>query len=228
MEFQPEPNYTLQYAIEWRMVRAGVARVSWSPAKNSGHQADVHLESSGMVSRLFRVNDDYRAVLDSELCGNSVFFNAEEGKRRRQTTLSFDRQAGKVSYLERDLLKNNVALAKELATPQCVFEYVGALHRLRGIRLEVGKAITLPVTDGKKFAQVKIEAQEREQVRTPTGTYNTIRYELHMFNDVIIPKKARMFMWLTDDAKRLPVQLRLRMQFLIGTITLQLEKEEHP
>jgi hypothetical protein len=35
-----------------------------------------------------------------------------------------------------------------------------------------------------------------------------------------------MYLWLTDDARKLPVQLRLRMQFLIGTITLQLEKEE--
>jgi hypothetical protein len=35
-----------------------------------------------------------------------------------------------------------------------------------------------------------------------------------------------MYVWVSDDARRLPVQLRVRMQFLIGTITLQLEKEE--
>ncbi len=35
-----------------------------------------------------------------------------------------------------------------------------------------------------------------------------------------------MFVWLTDDDRRLPVQIRVRMQFLIGTIELKLEKQE--
>jgi len=36
-----------------------------------------------------------------------------------------------------------------------------------------------------------------------------------------------VFIWLTDDSRRLPVQIRLRMVFPIGTVTLQLQKEEH-
>jgi hypothetical protein len=47
-----------------------------------------------------------------------------------------------------------------------------------------------------------------------------------MFNGVLANRKARLFVWVTDDSRRLPVQLRVRLQFLIGTITLQLEKEE--
>jgi hypothetical protein len=35
-----------------------------------------------------------------------------------------------------------------------------------------------------------------------------------------------MHVWISDDARRLPVQLRVRMSVLIGTITLQLEKIE--
>jgi hypothetical protein len=219
-------KYRLHYGVEWRMVRAGLARVTWTPEANGGVQADLHLESAGLVNKLYRVNDDYRANLTSELCGSTVLFNSEEGKRRRESKLTFDRAAGKVSYLERDLIKNNTVLSKELQIPQCTFEYMGAMHHLRNMRLEPGQSVTVPVTDGKKFAQVKVEAQEREQVKTPVGTFSAIRHEIHMFNGVIIPKNAKMYMWLTDDARRLPVQLRVRLQFLIGTITLQLEKEE--
>jgi hypothetical protein len=32
---------------------------------------------------------------------------------------------------------------------------------------------------------------------------------------------------VTDDARRLPVQIQVQMSFPIGTVTLQLEKEEH-
>jgi hypothetical protein len=36
-----------------------------------------------------------------------------------------------------------------------------------------------------------------------------------------------MLIWLTDDARHLPVQIRIRMQLVIGTITLSLDKEQH-
>ena len=225
-EFRSDDKYTLHYGVEWRLVRAGMARMSWSPAAGSGFEANLHLESAGLVSKLYRVDDDYRAVLTDNLCASKVLFNAEEGKKRRQTTISFDHTSGKIDYVERDLVKNNIALTKQLEAQPCVYEYLGALHKIRGMKLDPGQTITVPVSDGKKFAEVKVEAQEREQVRTPMGTYNTIRYEVNLFNDVIITKKARMYVWVSDDARRLPVQLRVRMQFLIGTITLQLEKEE--
>jgi hypothetical protein len=215
-------EYTLHFGVEWRLIRAGIARVKWSPASN-GHQVDMHLESAGVVNKLYHVNDDYRAQLGTNYCGTTVVFNSDEGKRRRETKITFDH--GKVSYFERDLTKNTTS-SKEVQTPPCVFEYMGAIRKLREMHLDPGQSATVPMTDGKKFANVKVEAQEREEVKTPAGTFKTIRYEVFLFNDVIISKKARMFLWVTEDARRLPVQMRVRLPILIGNITLQLEKEE--
>jgi hypothetical protein len=39
-------------------------------------------------------------------------------------------------------------------------------------------------------------------------------------------RKGRLFMWITDDADRIPVQFRLQMGFPVGSITLELEKHE--
>ena len=133
----------------------------------------------------------------------------------------------KASYLERDLLKNNTVLAKETDTPACVQEWIGGLYKLRSLKLEPGQSAMIPMSDGKRFANVKVEAQEREEVTTPLGKFKTIRYEIFVFDGALIARKARAFVWLTDDAKKTPVQIRVRMQFLIGTINLQLEKEEH-
>jgi hypothetical protein len=216
-------KHALQYRVEWRLIRAGTARMAWTPA-SSGYTADLTLESVGLVSKLYRVNDHYRATVDENACAGSVLLKAEEGKRRRETTLTFG--SGKVHYLERDLLKNNVVLEKELETPPCVYEYMGALMKLRTMQLEPGQSAEVPLTDGKRFASVKVEAQEREQVKIGSRTYNTMRYEVYMFNGVLITRKARMNVWLTEDAQRLPVQLRVRMSVLIGNITLQLEKVE--
>jgi hypothetical protein len=162
--------------------------------------------------------------MNAKLCAADIYIKAQEGKRNRETRITFSPE--KASYLERDLIKNTVVLQKETETPACVHDYIGGLNRLRHLKLQPGQSVEVPMSDGKKFANVKVEAQEREQVKTPSGTYNTIRHEVHIFNDVLINKKARLFVWFSDDARRLPVQLRVRMQFLIGTITLQLDKEE--
>ena len=55
----------------------------------------------------------------------------------------------------------------------------------------LGNPIQVPLSDGKKSASVKVEAQEREEVTTPLGKFKAIRYEVFMFNDVLINKKAR-------------------------------------
>jgi hypothetical protein len=217
-------KHTWNYEIEWRLIRAGSAKMTWTP-EHGGYQGDLHIESAGLVSKLYRVYDDYSARMNEQLCASTVKIHAEEGKRRRDTDITFAR--GTAAYSERDLLKNNsVVLAKETAVPECVHEYIGALQRLRFQRPELGQSIQIPLSDGKKAATVRVDAQEREEVTTPLGKFKAIRYEVFMFNDVIINKKARLYVWLTDDDRRLPVQIRVRMQFLIGTIELKLEKME--
>jgi hypothetical protein len=217
-----DQKFTWQYGIEWRLVRAGLARITSTP-ESTGFQGDLHIESAGLVSKLYRVNDDYRVQMNSEYCASTVNIHAEEGKRRRDTNITFAN--GKAAYSERDLLKNTT-LTKEAPVPPCVHEYIGGLQRLRQHRPEIGQSIQVPLSDGKKSASVKVEAQEREEVTTPMGKFKAIRYEVFLFNDVLINKKARLFVWLTDDDRRLPVQIRARMQFLIGTIELKLEKQE--
>ena len=75
---------------------------------------------------------------------------------------------------------------------------------------------------------MKLEAQEREEIITPAGTFKTIRYEANVINGVIYARKGRAFIWATDDAERMPVEIRLRLAFPIGTVTLELEKQERP
>lgn len=215
----------LTYGVEWRLIRAGAAKISVTPA-SGGLQGDVHLESAGLVSKLYKVEDNYAVQLDDQFCVKTIYMKSFEGKRQRETKVTFDQAHKKASYLERDLLKNSTVLSKEIDTPGCVQEWVGGLYKLRSMKLEPGQSGTIPMSDGKRFAQVKVEAQEREDVKTPLGDFKTIRYEIFVFDGALIPKKARAFVWLTDDAKKTPVQIRVRMQFLIGTINLLLEKDE--
>ncbi len=94
------------------------------------------------------------------------------------------------------------------------------------MHLEPGQSARIPISDGKKAVLAKVEAQERETVKTDAGIrYKTIRYEAFLFDNVLYRRRGRLFVWLTDDERKLPVQLRIRLPFYIGTVTLQLEKE---
>jgi len=209
---------SLTYNVEWRLINAGTAVV-----ERTNTQMTMRLLSAGLVSKLYKVDDTYKLTHDGG-CAKSVYMLAHEGRRRRETNITFHRT--RADYLERDLIKNTVVRQDSIEIPNCVYDVVGALHALRGMRIDLGKSIDVGITDGKKFAAVRVESQEREDVKLKGKQYKTIRYEAFLFNNVIYSRKARMFIWLTEDARRVPVKLEVRMSFPIGTITLTLDKEE--
>ena len=219
---------TLRYSIEWRLITAGRATVEWNAVERPrpGWQVRMNVESVGLVSKLFKVEDEYSADLSPEFCAESAQISAHEGSRQRETRVAFDAEARKANYLERDLVKNSVVLAKETDIPACVHDVIGGLYYMRTLDLEPGQSAQVPVSDGKKSVIARVEAQQREDVRTPEGTFRTIRYEAYLFDNVLYRRPAHLYFWLTDDRRRLPVQIRVRMQFTIGTINLLLEKHE--
>jgi Protein of unknown function (DUF3108) len=219
----------LSYNVEWRLIDAGKAKLRWSAGVQPSHpgwQVDLHLESTGLVSKLYKVNDDYTANLVGNFCVQNTHTNAREGSRQRETVVHFDPESKKASYLERDLMTHAVVLAKETDIPACVHDVIGGMLFLKTLNLEPGHSIQFPVSDGKKTVSAKIEAQQREQIKVPAGTFKTIRYEAFLFNNVLYRRDGHLQVWLSDDARRLPVRLQVRLHFAIGTITFELEKED--
>lgn len=207
------------YDIEWRLIHAGTVAIDLD-----GNVGTVKLDSAGLVSALYRVDDLYTVHYDNGFCVTGSVLEGKEGSRRRRLEVDLDRSARRSSFIERDLLKGVIMHQGQIEVPPCVHDVLGAIEVLRAASLAPGQTVNLPMSDGRHAAMVKVEAQEREDLTTPMGTFHTIRYEPNMMNGVIYARKGRVFIWLTDDAKKIPVQIRLRLAFPIGTITLQLEK----
>jgi hypothetical protein len=222
---------TLSFDVEWRLIYAGNARISVEPdgpPDKSRWQLKLHLESAGLVSKLYRLDDKYDARMDDRFCAASTTLDAQERSRHRETKVEYDSARGKATYVERDLLKNAIFKTAETDIPACVSDIMGGLYKLRTMRLEPGQSAQIPLSDGKKSVSARVEAQARETITIKAGTFNTIRYEAYVFNGVLYARKAQLLIWMTDDARHLPVQVRARMSFPIGSITLELAKEEHP
>jgi hypothetical protein len=217
----------LEYEVEWRLISAGKARLTLSqapPKSQSKREMKMHLESTGLVSRLFRVNDDYTATATENYCAENTFLAAHEGNREKETKVDFDASAHKAFYREHDLIKNT-NIVHEVPIPDCSHDVISGLFELRALALEPGKTIYIPVSDGKKSVNMKIECQRREEIKTPMGPKKTLLYEVFAFNDVLYRRPGHIHIWLTDDERRVPVQIEIRLQFTIGTVTLRLAKD---
>lgn len=217
------PSETLQYSVEWRLVPAGTVRLE---RKYSGgeYQARLQVQSSGLVSMLYRVDDLYLAQLRENLCAVSSFLTAREGTRQRETRITYDSERRKANYFERDVKRNVNLATHEIDIPACTHDVLGGLYSLRAMRLAVGRSAEIPMSDGKKSVAARVEAQQLETVRTPAGRFRTIRCEAFLFDNVLYRRNGTLHVWLTDDDRRLPVQIRVRLAFPIGAITMQLEK----
>ena len=211
----------ISYSVEWRLIHAGDVTLD-------AHDSEAHLKlvSAGLVSALFKVDDTYSVRYEQGFCATGSLLDSMEGKRHRQTTVTYDRNQNRATWVERDVLKNNEVLRRaQVDTPHCVHDVLGGILALRGLTIEPGQSAQVPMSDGRRAAPVKVDAQEREEVTTPAGTFKTIRYEANLMNGVVYPRKGRAFVWVSDDSRRIPVQIRLRLAFPIGTVTLQLDKE---
>ena len=213
---------TLVYNVMWRLIDAGEARLIQDPK-----QSKLHLESTGLVSKLYKLDDNYDLEMEGDFCAVNTVLDTAERSRRRETKVIYDYSKGKASYVEKDLIKNSVMKTAEVEIPPCIHDIIGALYKLRTIKLEPGQSTQMPLSDGKKAVSARIEAQQKEEVKTRAGTFNTTRYEAFVFGGLLYARKAQLLIWLSDDPRRLPVQIRIRVSFPIGTINLELEKEEH-
>jgi hypothetical protein len=215
----------LSFRVEWHGITAGVANVDMSRPKPDEWQTILDLQSAGMVSRLYHVLDKYKVLTNAKFCGISSELDAQEGKHNKYEKLTFDTAQHKVDYYEQDRIKNQ-EVRKEVDTAPCTYEIAGALEALRALDVPPGKSITIPMTDGKKFADVRIDAQEKENISYAGKNVPAIRYEAFVFDNVIYKRKGRLLIWVTDDVARLPVLLRMQMSFPIGTVNVELQKQE--
>jgi hypothetical protein len=222
----PPAHEAFDYSIEWRLINAGKAHLEWNagPTGNPTEgSVQLHVESAGLVSRVFLVNDEYTAAMKSGFCAESTLLQAQEGGRHKETRVTYDEVAHRAFYVEKDLIKNATHM-QDVAIPGCVHDLIGGLIALRFLKLDPGQTAQIPVSDGKKFVMAKVESQRAEPLKTAFGTVNTVKYEIYLFDNVLFRRSGHLHVWITDDERRLPIQLEVRLTFTIGTITFRLEK----
>jgi hypothetical protein len=215
-----EETYT--YNAEWRIWNAGTITLSIG-REGVNQRLNASAESQGVVSLLYPVHDRFQSLYDPKtFCSVSLRKHTEEGFHKRDTLISYN-YARKKAVLDETNLKNNQAKHVENDIPGCVTDVISGLMYLRSLPLTVGSIYTFPLNDGNKTVDVVAKVEAKETVKTPAGSFQTLRVSPDNPTGPL-KTKGKVWIWYTDDARHIPVQLRGKMFW--GTLTLALKSVE--
>jgi Protein of unknown function (DUF3108) len=219
------PTQTLRYEAEWRLWKAGTATLSIQPGVGDIEHVIGTAESSGAVSVLYRVQDRIESYFDRRTdCSYRIVKHSEEGFHKRETSLIFDAAHDK-SVLDERNLRNGETKHQETDSPACVTDVLSGIFYLGGQHLEPGMVHLFPLNDGGKTVAVTAYAEGREDVKTDAGLFHTVRVVIDS-RDGALKGRGKVWVWYTDDAAHLPVQMRSHLFW--GTMTLRLTRVENP
>lgn len=204
-----------QFSIEWSGINAGSALMqvqNWQWV--DGHRTwrvVSKTESNDFVSKFYRVRDRAETAIDAESLYSRRFEkHLREGGYKHDSVVRFDHEEGKARY-------DN---GQTFDVPRGVHDVLSAFYYVRTRPLPDGGSFTLPAHDNRKSYDLEVKVIRREKVEVPAGTFPCVVVEPILKSEGIFKSKGRILVWLTDDARRLPVKVTSKVP--IGSISVSL------
>lgn len=151
----------------------------------------------------------------------------EQDKRIRTSEANFDYPASKLIYREFDpnnLMSPPRTIISPLEAP--AQDLISAFYYLRRQPLKVGQELKIQLSDSGVIYEVPSKVVARQQLKSVLGRVWTLRVEPEIFGDKRpLAGTGKMTIWLTDDARHLPV--RAQVQTGIGKIEIKLRRAEN-
>ena len=175
-------------------------------------------QSADWMKLFFPVNDRIESFLipgtPPNYIGTPHFFRERirEGRTRRQKDVRFDRH--KLEVTTKDLIKKTEKTAK-ISTK--TYDTLSSFFYVRSIPLQVGTSYYIDVFDGKKLWNTEVQVLRREELVTPLGRFKTVVIKPILKYEGIFARTGDIHIWLTDDDRRIPVQMKSKV--IIGSIT---------
>jgi hypothetical protein len=224
----PHPDFvfptkqTLTFTVDWRVFTAGMA-VFQIEQEGTARKITATGDSVGAVTMLFPVIDRFQAGFDTKTgCSTGFSKQLQEGRRKVSSELSFDYAQGKQKQVEKNLVKGT-SKEQTASIPACVTDSLSAIFYAASQPMVVGQTIRFPLADSMRTVTVTMKVEAKEEIKTPAGTFQTIRVE-PTADEGVVKNRGNIWVWYTDDARHMPVQIRAHLFW--GTITARLQSYE--
>ena len=175
------------------------------------YKLELSALSNDFLSKFFLVREYLVSWVDPATFRSIRFEkHAVEGRRVRDEATEFDYEHGivRVDGESRPLF-------------DATLDTLSSVYYLRTVDLTGEKPVELRVVS-REIDTLRIDVQAREAVRTPAGDFQTIRVEPKSDGTHLLGKN--LVLWLTDDERRMPVQLKSKLK--VGTLVGKLKSIE--
>lgn len=188
--------------------------------------ADV--ASKGFFARLFNLK--FRERVESTV--EPVSFTVqrtkiidEQGKRVRNTESTFDSSKGKMTWTSHDP-NNPSAEPRHTITDFSgqLQDVLSAIYFIRTQPLQVGKTFEVFIGDGGRVYKIPVKVVEKKRMKTVLGRVDVLRVNPELFGPdrLIDAEKGEFSIWITDDARHIPVAGRVKTDY--GTFDIKLKR----
>jgi hypothetical protein len=204
---------TILYVIKYGMVSAGRATMEVISMDTVNGRPAFHLMSRARTSKpmdvVFKVRDQNESWVDAEsLCSLRFSQVIREGLYRKEVRTEFDHPGGRFIYWKRRKGKEKT---EEGGVPAFVQDVLSSLYFIRTRDLRVGTDISLDANSGANTWPLVVHVNEIETIKVPAGKFECFHLEPILAGEGIFQQKGRLEVWVTNDARKIPVLLRSRV-----------------
>jgi hypothetical protein len=179
---------------------------------------EMHAGANGLP-----VQYDARSIVNGAFTHSIEYHTVQKDRASRKVDLTFDEKTHKVKRL----LNGNPN--GETATEKNTLDPLSIIFKFREMDLDQPGEVQSHVSDGKKTFPAKITVIGKEEIEIGDQTYQAILVEPDLGEMRGVFNKdpdAKMHIWLSDDAHRVPLCIKTKIS--IGRFTMELEKYDRP
>lgn len=198
---------------------------------NADYLIKTEARSKGSLLKLFRFSflQQYESTVDSRNFRILKTVKHDEQKERvRDSEALFDYENRQVTFAEtnpKEPMRAPRRIASEIKGD--IHDMVSGIYALRLLPLATGKVFEINVSDSGLVYKVPIRVTAREIQKTAIGKVMCFRIEPEIFGvNRLIEQEGSMIIWITDDARRIPVRSQIKSN--IGKIEVKLKSHSGP
>lgn len=211
------PGESLRFSIEYGLIKAGSAWLEVAQMETYRGRRCYHLvsraESNDFMSKIYKVRDRIDSLIDAEgLYSYRYKKRLREGGYNKDYDAAYDPANGKVKYTD----------GKTFDMAPWSKDALAAFYYVRFVPLEVGQDVVIPHHSDQASGTIVVKVHRKESIEVPAGKFNCIVIEPVMASGGIFKSSGNLTIWVTDDARRVPVLMKSKIP--VGSIDAVLQE----
>lgn len=219
--FAPGERFVYDVLLEDAKVGKAVMKVQKATLQGKEvYHLTSEVKSSGFFSLLVPINDRVESYMDVKgLYSHRIEIRKKRRRKTEEKVVTFDQIGHRAVQL-----KNNEEETFEI--PPRVQDSLSSLYFFRTRPLpEPGETIAIDIHESGRNGKLEIRSLYKERVTTPAGTFQTIKVQTALPKEGPLSSKGRIFIWFTDDDKRVPVLMETESKRGLITVLLSSQRE---